>query len=144
MTPTAFFTTSAKATGLTTPTSEATLFKLTIRALHLAAAFCQETLADLVLTGQREAVLAAITSPDLDVNVTDPDGSTALLWATYRVDHELVSALLKDHANPNITNHFGSAPLTEATKLGDVDLVRMLLDAKADPDSPNQDNQTAL
>src|SRR3569833_4041304 len=107
-------------------------------------AFGQETLADLARTGQREAVRAAITSPDLDVNVTDPDGSTALLWAIYKVDHELVSALLKDHANPNITNHFGAAPLTEAAKLGDVDLVRMLLEAKADPNSPNQDNQTAL
>ena len=132
------------------------MFKLTVRAWHLATAllslgtvlsttaFGQETLADLARTGQREAVLAAITSPDLDVNVTDPDGSTALLWAIYKVDHELVSALLKDHANPNITNHFGAAPLTEAAKLGDVDLVRMLLEAKADPNSPNQDNQTAL
>jgi len=132
------------------------LFELTIRAWRLAAAllslgtlfstaaFGQERLADLVRTGQREAVLAAITSPDLDVNVTDPDGSTALLWATYKVDHELVSALLKDHANPNITNHFGAAPLTEAAKLGDIDLVRMLLEAQANPNSPNQDNQTAL
>jgi ankyrin repeat protein len=132
------------------------LFKLTIRAWHFAAAllslgtafstaaFGQQTLADLVRSGQREAVLAAITSPDIDVNATDPDGSTALLWATYKVDHQLVSALLKIHAKPNIANHFGAAPLTEAAKLGDVDLVRMLLDAHADPNSPNQDNQTAL
>jgi uncharacterized protein len=132
------------------------LFKLTIRAWHFAAAalslgtifsttaFGQETLADLVRAGQREAVLAAITSPDIDVNATDPDGATALLWATYKVDHELVGALLKDHANPNLKNHYGAAPLTEAAKLGDVDLVRMLLDAHADPNSPNQDNQTAL
>jgi ankyrin repeat protein len=130
---------------------------LTIRAARLAAAtllslgaafstaaFGQETLADLARTGQREAVLAAITSPDLDVNATSADGSTALLWATYKVDHELVRALLKDHANPNIANHYGAAPLTEATKLGDVELVRMLLDAHADPNSPNQDGQTAL
>jgi len=140
------------------------LFRLTLRArgmaaaalLLLVAAFStaafavadqppgQDTLARLVRSGQREAVLAAITSPDLDVNATDPDGSTALLWATYKVDHELVRALLKDHANPNIANHYGAAPLTEAAKLGDVDLVRMLLDAHADPNSPNQDNQTAL
>jgi uncharacterized protein len=132
------------------------LFKLTIRAGRLAAAmlslgtvfstaaFGQQTLSDLVRAGQRDAVLAAITSPDLDVNVTDPDGSTALLWATYKVDHELVRALLKAGAKPNITNHYGAAPLTEAVKLADVELVKMLLDAHADPDSPNQDNQTAL
>jgi uncharacterized protein len=134
------------------------LFELTIRAwcvagsvtlLSLGAAFsspalAQETLADLVRSGQREAVLAAITSPDIDVNVADPDGSTALLWATYKVDHEVVRALLKAGAKPDITNHYGAAPLTEAVKLADVELVRMLLDAHADPNSPNQDNQTAL
>jgi ankyrin repeat protein len=129
------------------------LFKLTIRfaaaLLSLGAAFSttalgQETLADEVRSGQREAVLAAITSPDIDVNAADADGSTALLWATYKVDRELVRALLKAGAKPNIANHYGAAPLTEAAKLSDVDLVRLLLDAHADPNSPNQDNQTAL
>jgi ankyrin repeat protein len=140
------------------------LFKLTIRAGRLVAAtllslaaVCstaafglahgssgQESLADLVRTGQREAVLAAITSPDIDVNATDPDGATPLLWATYKVDHELVHALLKAGAKPNVTNHYGAAPLTEAVKLADFDLVQMLLEAHADPNSPNQDNQTGL
>jgi ankyrin repeat protein len=108
------------------------------------AAYAQESLSDLIRAGNREAVLAAITSPDLDVNAPEPDGSTALLWATYKVDHELVRALLKAGAKANVTNKFGATPLTEAVKLGDVDLVRMLLDARADPNSPNQDNQTAL
>lgn len=107
-------------------------------------AFGQETLADLIRSGNREAVLAAITSPDLDVNAPEPDGSTALLWATYKVDHELVRALLKAGAKANVTNNYGSTPLTEAVKLGDLELVRMLLEAGADPDSPNQDGQTAL
>jgi ankyrin repeat protein len=104
----------------------------------------QETLADLIRADNREAVLAAITSPDLDVDAKEPDGSTALLWATYKVDHELVRALLKAGAKANVTNNYGSSPLTEAVKLGDVDLVRILLEAGAHPDSPNQDNQTAL
>ena len=80
------------------------MFKLTMRAGGLAAAmlslgaafsstaFAQETLGDLIRSGNREAVLAAITSPDIDVNAAEPDGSTALLWATYKVDHEMVSA----------------------------------------------------
>ena len=109
-----------------------------------ASAFAQETLSDLIRSGNREAVLAAITSPDLDVNTPEADGSTALLWATYKVDHELVRALLKAGAKANVTNNFGSSPLAEAVKLSDVELVRMLLDAKANPDSPNQDGQTAL
>jgi ankyrin repeat protein len=117
---------------------------LSLGTVFSTSALAQETLADEVRSGQREAVLAAITSPDIDVNATDPDGSTALLWATYKVDHELVRALLKAGAKPNLGNHFGATPLTEAAKLSDVDLVRMLLDAHADANSPNQDNQTAL
>lgn len=129
---------------------------MTIRAGGLAAsllalgaalstpAFSQETLGDLIRAGQREAVLAAITSPDLDVNTPEADGSTPLLWATYKVDRDMVRALLKAGARANVTNKYGSSPLTEAVKLGDVDMVRMLLDAKADANSPNQDGQTAL
>ena len=48
----------------------------------------------------------------------EPDGSTALLWATYKVDHELVRALLKAGAKANVTNNFGSSPLTEAVEAG--------------------------
>ena len=131
--------------------------KLTIRARGLAAALlslgaatfsatacAQETLSDLIRSGQREAALAAITSPDLDVNSADPDGSTALLWATYNIDHELVHALLKAGARANLTNHFGASPIGEAAKTGDAEITRALLDAGADPDSPNQDGQTAL
>ncbi|HTY95326.1 MAG TPA: ankyrin repeat domain-containing protein [Steroidobacteraceae bacterium] len=135
------------------------MFKSTLRGggvaaaiglLILGAAPCAvaargpETLVDLVRSGQHEAVMAAITSPDLDVNVASPDGSTALLWATYNVDHELVRALLKAGAKANVTNQFGASPLSEAVKLGDVEMVRMLLEAHADPNSPNQDGQTAL
>jgi uncharacterized protein len=108
------------------------------------AALAQETLGDLIRGNQREAVLAAITSPDLDVNAPEADGSTPLLWATYKVDHDLVRALLKAGAKANVTNKYGATPLAEAVKLADLDLVRMLLDAKANPDSPNQDGQTAL
>jgi ankyrin repeat protein len=119
------------------------LLSLGVPAFSTAAA-TQETLVDLVRAGNREAVLAAITSPDIDVNAPEPDGSTALSWATYKVDHELVRALLKAGAKANITNAYGSSPLTEAVKLGDVELVRMLLEAGSHPDSPNADNQTAL
>lgn len=109
-----------------------------------ASTVAQQTLVDLVRAGQREAVLAAITSPDIEIDAQEPDGSTALLWATHKVDHELVRELLKAGAQANITTLYGASPLTEAVKLGDVELVRMLLDAGADPDSANQDGQTAL
>ena len=108
------------------------------------AASGPQTLTDLIRAGNREAVLAAITSPDIDVNVADPDGSTPLLWATYKVDHEMVRALLKKGAKAKVTNNFGDTPLTEAVKLADAQIAGMLLEAGADPDSANQDGQTAL
>jgi ankyrin repeat protein len=129
---------------LTLRTRRLTVALLSLGTLFSASVLAQETLSDLIRSGQREAVLAAITSPDLDLNVADSDGSTALLWATYKVDHELVRALLKAGAQANVTNHYGATPLTEAVKLADLDLVRMLLEAHADPNSPNEDNQTAL
>jgi ankyrin repeat protein len=109
-----------------------------------SAADAPETLVDLIRTGQRDAVLAAITSPDIDLEAKEPDGATALLWATYKVDHELVRALLKAGARANVINQYGASPLSEAVKLGDLELVRLLLDAHADANSPNQENQTAL
>jgi ankyrin repeat protein len=102
------------------------------------------TLGDLVRSGKRESVLAAITSPDVNVNEKAPDGSTALMWATFNADRELVNALLKAGAKANVTSKYGATALAEAIKLDDIDLVRTLLDAGADVNSPNLDNQTAL
>jgi ankyrin repeat protein len=102
------------------------------------------TLVDLVREGKRVNVLAAITSPDVDVNVKASDGSTSLMWAAYNDDLELVQALLKAGAKADVTSNFGATALTEAIKLGDVPLFKVLLDAGANIESPNQDNQTAL
>lgn len=133
----------SKAT-LRTAALSAALALLSLAALPGLAAAQPQTLADLVRAGEREAVLAAISSPAVDVNALEPDGSTALMWATYKVDHVLVAALLKRGAKVNVTNDFGSSALAEAVKVGDLEMVRMLLAAHADPDSPNQDGETAL
>lgn len=113
-------------------------------AVFSSMAAAQETLVDLIRAGEREAALASIDSHNPGVNAPEADGSTALMWATYQVDQELVRALLDAGAEADVTNNYGSTPLAEAVKLGNVELVRMLLEAGADPDSPNQDRQTAL
>ena len=102
------------------------------------------TLGDLVRAGKRDSVLAAITSPDVNVNEKAPDGSTALMWATFNADRELVHALLKAGAKADVTSNYGATALTEAIKLQDMDLVRTLLEAGANVNSHNLDNQTAL
>ena len=109
-----------------------------------AAAGPPATLGDLVRSGKRDSVLAAITSPDVNVNEKAPDGSTALMWATFNADRELVRALLKAGAKADVTSTYGATALTEAIKLQDVELARLLLDAGADVNSHNLDNQTAL
>ena len=103
-----------------------------------------QTLGDLVRAGKRESVLAAITSPGVDVNEKAPDGSTALMWATFNVDRELVRALLKAGAKADVVSRYGASALGEAIKLEDLELVRTLLDAGANVNSPNLDKQTAL
>lgn len=107
-------------------------------------ASADDALFDLIRAGQSEAALELVSAGGADLTATEPDGSTALHWATYQVDHALVRALLDAGAVADVTNNYGSTPLAEAVKLGDLELVRMLLDAGADPDSPSLDNQTAL
>ena len=102
----------------------------------------QESLIDLIKAGRHDAAMDAIASAD--VNAAGPDGSTALMYATYNVDTDLVRALLDAGARADITNQYGVTPLAEAVKLDNEELVGILLDAGADPDSPNLDNQTAL
>jgi len=102
----------------------------------------QESLIDLIKAGRHDAAMDAIASAD--VNAAGPDGSTALMYATYNVDIDLVRALLDAGARADITNQYGATPLAEAVKLDNEELVGILLDAGADPDSPNLDNQTAL
>ncbi|MEO6366930.1 MAG: ankyrin repeat domain-containing protein [Steroidobacteraceae bacterium] len=89
------------------------------------------------------AALAAIRG-GADVNALQPDGSSPLLWAVYRVDHTLVQELLARGAKPNVRNMLGASPLNEAIALNDLPMVEMLLKAKADPNLSNDDEQTPL
>src|SRR5579862_83279 len=78
-----------------------------------ATASAQSALADRIAAGDRQAALAMIAE-GADVNQTQLDGSTPLHWAVYRVDRELVAALLKKRARANVVNRYGASPLTEA------------------------------
>lgn len=100
-------------------------------------------LPDLVRTGEREAALAALEA-GADVNERIGDGTTALHWAVYKVDADLVGELLRRGADPDARSRLGSTPLAEAARLANVELVSLLLKAKADPDIGNDDGQTPL
>ncbi len=87
-------------------------------------------LADLIQTGNRKAALDQIRA-GADVNAAQPDGTRPVHWAVYKVDYELLDALIAKKANVNVTNEFGSSPLAEAVKLADARMVKTLLAAGA-------------
>jgi ankyrin repeat protein len=87
--------------------------------------------ADAVMHGDTIAVRELI-GRHADVNVPQADGATALHWAVFRSDKELVDLLLKAGANAKAANHDGSTPLWLASVNGDAGIVASLLDAGAD------------
>ncbi len=102
---------------------------------------------DLAKAAERRdaAAVKALLAQKPDVNATQPDGATALLWATHWNDVESVRLLLAAGANPKLTNRFGASPLSEAAALGNPALVKMLLDKGADPKSLTTiDGETVL
>ena len=89
---------------------------------------------------------AAVTEIEAgaDVNQRGGDGSTAVMWAAYNGDIELVRALIDAGADVNASNEFGTSAITEAAILGSAPVIAALLDAGADPDTRNPDGETPL
>ncbi len=112
-------------------------------ALPVLAQAPKDSLADLIQEGNRKAALDQIRA-GADVNAAQPDGTRPIHWAVYRVDYELLDALIAKKAKVDVANEFGSTPLAEAAKLADARMVKTLLDAGAEADKPNQDGETAL
>ena len=60
-----------------------------------------------------------------DVNQAQPDGTTPLHWAVYRVDRELVAALLKKgRARTTSSTSYGASPLAEAVRVANLEICR--------------------
>ncbi len=78
----------------------------------------QDSLASLIQAGNRKAALDKIRA-GADVNEAQPDGTRPIHWAVYRVDYELLDALIAKKAKVDVTNEFGSTPLAEAVNLAD-------------------------
>jgi ankyrin repeat protein len=82
--------------------------------------------------------------PPANVNQRTADGTSALHWAVYHGDTDLVTKLLAAGADANAHNDYGSTPMSEAAVRGDVQVLRALLAAGANAESANADGQTAL
>src|SRR5215469_1743644 len=107
------------------------------------AAAADDSLAGQIQAGHRDAALKMIAA-GADVNAAQGDGTTPLHWAAYKIDADLVRALLQRGAKPDVINDYGSSPLAEAVKVANAGIVKMLLDAHSNVEVANQDGQTAL
>ena len=103
----------------------------------------QSSLATLIQKGDRKAALERIRA-GADVNEAQPDGTRPIHWAVFKVDYELLDALIAKKAKADVTNEFGATPLAEAVKVTDARMVKTLLDAGAGVESANLDGETAL
>jgi ankyrin repeat protein len=88
--------------------------------------------------------IRALLKQRVDVNTPQADGMTALHWATYHDDVELVTLLVRAGANVQAANRYGVTPLSLACTNGDGAMVEMLLKAGADPNAALPGGETPL
>lgn len=89
-------------------------------------------LLDAVRVGDTASV-RALLGQGADVNTAEPDGTTALHWASYRDDVATVDLLLAAGADVDATNRYGVRPLSLASVGGYAATLSALLNAGTDP-----------
>ena len=93
---------------------------------------------------QRPAEAAELISQRVDVNVAQPDGTTALQWAAYHDDLETAELLLRAGAEPDSANDYGMTPVMLAARNGSGAMLETLLEGGADSNLPLPTGQTPL
>lgn len=101
------------------------------------------SLIDAVKQGNTAAVRALIEQR-VDVNVREPDGTTALHWAVHRDDAGLADLLIGARADVKAVNRYGVAPLALACTNGNPAIIESLLKAGVDPNTALPEGETAL
>jgi ankyrin repeat protein len=98
---------------------------------------------DAVKQGNLPAV-KALLQKRADVNAPEGDGATALHWAAYRNDADMVDLLIKSGAKVNQANDLKITPLYLASAGGNAAIVEKLLRAGADPEAASEAGVTPL
>ena len=94
-----------------------------------------------------ESAKLLLERDDINVNIRDRDGWTALHYACYEESLEVVELLLeRDDINPNLQNNSGKTALSEAADSnGIIRCVKLLLERDdINVNIPDMDGRTAL
>ena len=83
----------------------------------------------------------ALLEPDIDVDRTDSEGRTALVWATKRNDARAMDLLIRAKASVNKADDHGRTPLMFA---GSLSCLKLLLEAGADAKAVTRYNYSAV
>ena len=108
-----------------------------------AVAAADERLVEAVRNGDYAAVRALVEA-SANVDVAEPDGTTALHWAVRQDRSGIAKLLLRARADANAANRYGITPLSLAGTNGNAETVALLLDAGADPNLANPEGETPL
>lgn len=90
------------------------------------------------------AAVRTLIQQKANVNAAQPDGATALHWAVYRDNLEIVDMLLRAGANARVTNRNGITPIHMASLYGNAPMVERLLKAGADAKQLGPNGETML
>ena len=112
-------------------------------ALPAMAEAAASPLADAARQQDRAAIRALIKQKG-DVNAPQPDGATALHWATHWDDMESVELLLSAGAAVNVKNDYGVTPLSLAAENANLLAVQRLIKAGADVNIATSTGETPL
>ncbi len=120
------------------------LFVLLIGAvLAMPAVGNCDSLADAVESRNSDRTVELLSN-QIDVNVPQIDGMTALHWAAHHDDWKLGKRLLDRGADASAENRYGITPLYLACVNGNANLVRALLESGADPNTTIRGGETVL
>ncbi len=93
---------------------------------------------------QDRAAIRAMLKQKGDVNAPQPDGATALHWATHWDDMETVEMLLSAGAVVNAKNDYGVTPIALASENANLLVVQRLIKAGADVNVATSTGETPL
>ena len=79
-----------------------------------------------------------------DINALQADGMSALFWAVYYEQEDIVRLLLNTGADTNVSNRYGLTPLIQSALNANGNIISLLLDAGANPNATSLQGDTAL